>query len=114
YTVNSLYSMFSLYQIQGCFCSFSADEIMQQEIRPLLAVDIIEQLQKQFAILSGGRSKDGAPIITFPEYSTFPDLPDQDFLNVLTYLTSIPRGLSARTHWERNSFLSFRIVSWNL
>ncbi|XP_042195148.1 guanine nucleotide exchange factor DBS isoform X3 [Callorhinchus milii] len=71
------------------------DEIMQQEIRPLLAVDIIEQLQKQFAILSGGRSKDGAPIITFPEYSTFPDLPDQDFLNVLTYLTSIPSLHSA-------------------
>ncbi|ELK27454.1 Putative guanine nucleotide exchange factor MCF2L2 [Myotis davidii] len=28
------------------------DEIMQQEIRPLLAVDIIEQLHRQFAILS--------------------------------------------------------------
>lgn len=29
------------------------DEIMQQEIRPLVAVDIIEQLHRQFAILSG-------------------------------------------------------------
>ncbi|XP_066566326.1 probable guanine nucleotide exchange factor MCF2L2 [Amia ocellicauda] len=66
------------------------DEIMQQEIRPLLAVDIIEQLHRQFAILSGGRGKDGAPIITFPEYSGFGDLPDDDFLNVVTYLTSIP------------------------
>lgn len=26
---------------------------MQQEIRPLVAVDIIEQLHRQFAILSG-------------------------------------------------------------
>ncbi|KAJ8374288.1 hypothetical protein SKAU_G00048680 [Synaphobranchus kaupii] len=66
------------------------DEIMQQEIRPLLAVDIIEQLHRQFAVLSGGRGKDGAPIITFPEYSGFSDLPDEDFLNVVTYLTSIP------------------------
>uniref|UniRef100_W5LY30 MCF.2 cell line derived transforming sequence-like 2 n=1 Tax=Lepisosteus oculatus TaxID=7918 RepID=W5LY30_LEPOC len=66
------------------------DEIMQQEIRPLLAVDIIEQLHRQFAILSGGRGKDGAPVITFPEYSGFGDLPDEDFLNVVTYLTSIP------------------------
>ncbi|XP_028857756.1 guanine nucleotide exchange factor DBS isoform X3 [Denticeps clupeoides] len=66
------------------------DEIMQQEIRPLLAVDIIEQLHRQFALLSGGRGKDGAPIITFPEYSGFNDLPDDDFLNVVTYLTSIP------------------------
>ncbi|KAM3876022.1 guanine nucleotide exchange factor DBS [Diretmus argenteus] len=66
------------------------DEIMQQEIRPLLAVDIIEQLHRQFAMLSGGRGKDGAPIITFPEYSGFSELPDEDFLNVVTYLTSIP------------------------
>ncbi|XP_056235376.1 guanine nucleotide exchange factor DBS isoform X9 [Seriola aureovittata] len=66
------------------------DEIMQQEIRPLLAVDIIEQLHRQFALLSGGRGKDGAPIITFPEYSSFSEVPDDDFLNVVTYLTSIP------------------------
>uniref|UniRef100_A0A8B9IWX6 MCF.2 cell line derived transforming sequence-like 2 n=1 Tax=Amazona collaria TaxID=241587 RepID=A0A8B9IWX6_9PSIT len=66
------------------------DEIMQQEIRPLVAVDIIEQLHRQFAILSGGRGKDGAPIITFPEFAGFSDIPDDDFLNVVTYLTSIP------------------------
>ncbi|KAL4630759.1 guanine nucleotide exchange factor DBS-like isoform X1 [Arapaima gigas] len=66
------------------------DEIMQQEIRPLLAKDIIEQLKRQFALLSGGRGKDGAPIITFPEYAGFSELPDEDFLNVVTYLTSIP------------------------
>uniref|UniRef100_A0A8B9QG28 MCF.2 cell line derived transforming sequence-like 2 n=1 Tax=Apteryx owenii TaxID=8824 RepID=A0A8B9QG28_APTOW len=34
--------------------------------------------------------KDGAPIITFPEYAGFSDIPDEDFLNVVTYLTSIP------------------------
>ncbi|XP_055363751.1 guanine nucleotide exchange factor DBS isoform X4 [Betta splendens] len=66
------------------------DEIMQQEIRPLLAVDIIEQLHRQFALLSGGRGKDGAPIITFPEYSGFSEVPEEDFLSVVTYLTSIP------------------------
>ncbi|XP_017930316.2 guanine nucleotide exchange factor DBS isoform X6 [Manacus vitellinus] len=66
------------------------DEIMQQEIRPLVAVDIIEQLHRQFAILSGGRGKDGAPIITFPEFAGFSEIPDEDFLNVVTYLTSIP------------------------
>ncbi|XP_044055547.1 guanine nucleotide exchange factor DBS isoform X3 [Siniperca chuatsi] len=68
----------------------SHNEIMQQEIRPLLAVDIIEQLHRQFAVLSGGRGKDGAPIITFPEYSDFSEVPEEDFLNVVTYLTSIP------------------------
>ncbi|XP_058412236.1 probable guanine nucleotide exchange factor MCF2L2 isoform X3 [Diceros bicornis minor] len=70
--------------------SHFTDEIMQQEIRPLVAVDIIEQLHRQFAILSGGRGKDGAPIITFPEFVGFKHIPDEDFLNVVTYLTSIP------------------------
>ncbi|XP_058647187.1 guanine nucleotide exchange factor DBS isoform X5 [Onychostoma macrolepis] len=67
-----------------------ADEIMQQDIRPLLAVDIIEQLHRQFALLSGGRGKDGSPIITFPEFSGFNEVTDEDFVNVVTYLTSIP------------------------
>uniref|UniRef100_A0A3Q4GYY6 Uncharacterized protein n=1 Tax=Neolamprologus brichardi TaxID=32507 RepID=A0A3Q4GYY6_NEOBR len=72
-------------------------EIMQQDIRPLLAVDIIEQLHRQFASLSGGRGKDGAPIITFPEYSGFSEVPEEDFLNVVTYLTSIPRYVYSHT-----------------
>ncbi|XP_045395729.1 probable guanine nucleotide exchange factor MCF2L2 [Lemur catta] len=66
------------------------DEIMQQEVRPLVAVDIIEQLHRQFAILSGGRGEGGAPIITFPEFAGFKHIPEEDFLNVMTYLTSIP------------------------
>uniref|UniRef100_A0A8C1P0I2 MCF.2 cell line derived transforming sequence-like 2 n=1 Tax=Cyprinus carpio TaxID=7962 RepID=A0A8C1P0I2_CYPCA len=66
------------------------NEIMQQEIRPLLAVDIIEQLHRQFALLSGGRGKDGSPIITFPEFPGFNEVSDEDFVNVVTYLTSIP------------------------
>uniref|UniRef100_A0A8C8DUX5 MCF.2 cell line derived transforming sequence-like 2 n=1 Tax=Oryzias sinensis TaxID=183150 RepID=A0A8C8DUX5_9TELE len=39
---------------------------------------------------AGGRGKDGAPIIIFPEYSGFSEVPEEDFLNVVTYLTSIP------------------------
>uniref|UniRef100_A0A8C8G5S4 MCF.2 cell line derived transforming sequence-like 2 n=1 Tax=Oncorhynchus tshawytscha TaxID=74940 RepID=A0A8C8G5S4_ONCTS len=41
-------------------------------------------------LCAGGRGKDGAPIITFPEYSGFGDLVAEDFQNVVTYLTSIP------------------------
>ncbi|XP_048832707.1 guanine nucleotide exchange factor DBS isoform X3 [Brienomyrus brachyistius] len=81
---------FFLWVCQKTESATARNEIMQQEIRPLLAKDIIEQLRRQFALLSGGRGKDGAPIITFPEYSGFCDLPDEDFLNVVTYLTSIP------------------------
>ncbi|XP_059408685.1 guanine nucleotide exchange factor DBS-like isoform X5 [Carassius carassius] len=65
-------------------------EIMEQEISPLCAADISPDLRKQFAFLSGGRGLSGSPIIIFPEYPTFGELEEQEFLNVLTYLTSVP------------------------
>ncbi|XP_010392622.1 guanine nucleotide exchange factor DBS isoform X4 [Corvus cornix cornix] len=67
-----------------------ADEIMHQDIIPLYAADIQDQLMKQFAYLSGGRGGDGCPVITFPDYPAFSEIPEKEFQNVLTYLTSIP------------------------
>ncbi|XP_035312818.1 guanine nucleotide exchange factor DBS isoform X1 [Cricetulus griseus] len=66
-------------------------EIMHQDIVPLCAADIQEQLKKRFAYLSGGRGQDGSPVITFPDYPAFSEIPDKEFQNVMTYLTSIPR-----------------------
>ncbi|XP_010223632.1 PREDICTED: guanine nucleotide exchange factor DBS isoform X6 [Tinamus guttatus] len=67
-----------------------SDEIMHQDIIPLYAADIEDQLKKQFAYLSGGRGGDGCPVITFPDYPAFSEIPEKEFQNVLTYLTSIP------------------------
>ncbi|XP_054047206.1 guanine nucleotide exchange factor DBS isoform X3 [Rissa tridactyla] len=67
-----------------------SDEIMHQDIVPLYAADIQDQLKKQFAYLSGGRGGDGCPVITFPDYPAFSEIPEKEFQNVLTYLTSIP------------------------
>ncbi|XP_030668331.1 guanine nucleotide exchange factor DBS [Nomascus leucogenys] len=83
----------------GCcgLCSFctchgaAGDEIMHQDIVPLCAADIQDQLKKRFAYLSGGRGQDGSPVITFPDYPAFSEIPDKEFQNVMTYLTSIPR-----------------------
>uniref|UniRef100_A0A674I195 MCF.2 cell line derived transforming sequence like n=1 Tax=Terrapene triunguis TaxID=2587831 RepID=A0A674I195_9SAUR len=67
-----------------------SEEIMHQDIIPLCAADIEDQLKKQFAYLSGGRGEDGCPVITFPDYPAFSEIPEREFQNVLTYLTSIP------------------------
>ncbi|XP_056627689.1 guanine nucleotide exchange factor DBS isoform X5 [Triplophysa dalaica] len=67
-----------------------SDEIMLQESSPLCAADISPDLRKQFAFLSGGRGQNGSPIITFPEYPAFGELEEEEFHNVLTYLTSVP------------------------
>ncbi|XP_036427379.1 guanine nucleotide exchange factor DBS [Colossoma macropomum] len=72
----------------------NVDEIMQQETSPLCAADIISELKKKFAFLSGGRGQDGSPIIIFPEFPSFGEIGEQEFHNVLTYLTSVP-SLSA-------------------
>ncbi|XP_054303012.2 guanine nucleotide exchange factor DBS isoform X1 [Pongo pygmaeus] len=74
-----------------CTChSAAGDEIMHQDIVPLCAADIQDQLKKRFAYLSGGRGQDGSPVITFPDYPAFSEIPDKEFQNVMTYLTSIP------------------------
>ncbi|XP_051762013.1 guanine nucleotide exchange factor DBS isoform X5 [Ctenopharyngodon idella] len=81
------------YRFSRC-CHWLQNEIMQKESSPLFAADIITELKRQFAFLSGGRGQDGSPIIIFPEFPSFCELGDQEFRNVLTYLTSIP-SLSA-------------------
>ncbi|KAK2839993.1 hypothetical protein Q5P01_013733 [Channa striata] len=75
--------------------SQSIDEIMQLDNNPLRAVDIIPDLKKQFAFLSGGRGDNGSPIIVFPEFPAFGEVSDKEFHNVLTYLTSVPSLSSA-------------------
>ncbi|KAK9401778.1 guanine nucleotide exchange factor DBS [Crotalus adamanteus] len=68
---------------------------MHQDIVPLCAEDIEDELRKKFAYLSGGRGKDGCPVITFPEFSTFSEIPEKEFQSVLTYLTNIPSSQDA-------------------
>uniref|UniRef100_A0A8C1UZV8 Mcf.2 cell line derived transforming sequence-like a n=1 Tax=Cyprinus carpio TaxID=7962 RepID=A0A8C1UZV8_CYPCA len=83
------FSPFTTYNRKSSWKDWN-DEIMQQESSPLCAADISLDLRKQFAFLSGGRGQNGSPIIIFPEYPTFGELEEQEFHNVLTYLTSVP------------------------
>ncbi|XP_045061572.1 guanine nucleotide exchange factor DBS isoform X8 [Coregonus clupeaformis] len=66
------------------------NDIMQQESDRLFAADIDPDLRKQFAFLSGGRGENGSPIIVFPDFPAFGELQEEEFHNVLTYLTSVP------------------------
>ncbi|XP_074482682.1 guanine nucleotide exchange factor DBS isoform X2 [Sebastes fasciatus] len=66
------------------------DGILQREDGPLFAAEIGSELQKQFAILPGGRGMDGSPIIVFPEFPEFSELEEDEVQNVFSYLSSIP------------------------
>ncbi|CAH1103228.1 unnamed protein product [Psylliodes chrysocephalus] len=52
--------------------------------------DVLELLQHQYAIISGGKSKEGCPIITFPDNNNFETLSDLEYQRLMMYLTSVP------------------------
>ncbi|XP_069603127.1 proto-oncogene DBL isoform X1 [Ranitomeya imitator] len=64
--------------------------LLEKSAAPICAKDIVDQLMKEFAFLSGGRGKDNGWIITLPENATFHEVPEDVLRTVLTYLTSVP------------------------
>uniref|UniRef100_A0A8C6PF37 MCF.2 cell line derived transforming sequence like n=1 Tax=Nothobranchius furzeri TaxID=105023 RepID=A0A8C6PF37_NOTFU len=71
------------------------DDILQKEDGPLCAAEIGSELQKQFAILPGGRGMNGSPIIVLPEFPAFGEVGEEEVQNVLRYLTSIPSATAS-------------------
>ncbi|KAG7501981.1 guanine nucleotide exchange factor DBS-like isoform X1 [Solea senegalensis] len=91
----SLEEMRSFYRYTLC-CQQLHNGIVQREDGPLFAAEIGSELQKQFAVLPGGRGLNGCPVIVFPEFPGFSELEEEELHNVLTYLTSIPSVAASR------------------
>ncbi|PVD18636.1 hypothetical protein C0Q70_21186 [Pomacea canaliculata] len=51
--------------------------------------DVAELLQSRFVILTGGKALNGAPIVTFPDRQGAPDVSDEDYKKVVTYLCNL-------------------------
>ncbi|XP_023185663.1 guanine nucleotide exchange factor DBS isoform X1 [Xiphophorus maculatus] len=81
--------MKSFYRYTHC-CQLLYNDILRKEDGPLLAAQIGSELQKQFAILPGGRGINGHPVIFLPEFPAFGELPEEELQNVLRYLTRVP------------------------
>lgn len=52
--------------------------------------DVVDLLEEQNAIITGGKTKEGFPIITLPDLANFANLSDADYQKLMTYLTSVP------------------------
>lgn len=52
--------------------------------------DVADLLHPQYAIITGGRARDGSALITFPDHCNFHLLADADYANLIMYLTSVP------------------------
>lgn len=70
-------------QQQNAMVTSSMDE-------PLNVGDVADLLHPQYAIITGGRSSDGCPILQFPDHNNFQTLSDQDYQKLILYLCSVP------------------------
>lgn len=52
--------------------------------------DVADLLHPQYAIITGGRSREGCPIITFPDHNNFHMLTERDYEKLISYLTAVP------------------------
>lgn len=52
--------------------------------------DVVDLLEEQNAVITGGKTKEGYPIITLPDLANFSNLLDTDYQKLMTYLTSVP------------------------
>ncbi|XP_077002940.1 proto-oncogene DBL isoform X2 [Tamandua tetradactyla] len=73
--------------------------------------DISHFLMQDIAFLSGGRGKDNAWIITFPENCNFRCIPEEVIAKVLTYLTSIARQNGSDSRFT--IILDRRLDTWS-
>jgi hypothetical protein len=60
------------------------------EATELTVRDVADLLHAQYAIVTGGKSHDGCPIITFPDLGNFCSLGDVEYQRLVQYLTSVP------------------------
>lgn len=56
----------------------------------LAVQDVAGLLRTQFAVMTGGRTRDGQPIVTFPGSGAQAVLTDEEFQRLALYLTSVP------------------------
>ncbi|XP_055936058.1 guanine nucleotide exchange factor DBS-like isoform X3 [Argiope bruennichi] len=67
------------------------DETMEENSCSLCVQDVAHLLQNKYAVITGGKTLDGYPIITFPDSSVeFLNLAEDEFRKLMLFLTSVP------------------------
>ncbi|XP_050389701.2 guanine nucleotide exchange factor DBS isoform X1 [Patella vulgata] len=69
--------------------SNSGDVMATEPTCPYSVLDVAHLLQSKFAILTGGKAKNGAPILIFADRPNEAEVPDEEYKKVITYLSSI-------------------------
>ncbi|ESO98750.1 hypothetical protein LOTGIDRAFT_158695 [Lottia gigantea] len=67
----------------------SGDVMATEPTCPYSVLDVANLLQTKFAVLTGGKAKNGAPILIFADRPNEPEVPDEEYKKLITYLCSI-------------------------
>ncbi|XP_065216565.1 guanine nucleotide exchange factor DBS-like isoform X2 [Planococcus citri] len=60
------------------------------EMESIPITDIAELLLQQYVIISGGKTEERCPIVTFPDNGLFRTLSDSDYRRLISYITAVP------------------------
>lgn len=63
---------------------------MGEAVCPYSVLDVAPLLQSKFAFVSGGKAKNGAPILTLPENPDRKEISDEDYKKIVCYLCCVP------------------------
>ncbi|KZS15196.1 putative Guanine nucleotide exchange factor DBS [Daphnia magna] len=66
------------------------DDVMEHIDGAVKVSEITELLRAEYGIVTGGRSREGRPIITFPDRCNFATLTEDNYRKLIVYLTSVP------------------------
>ncbi|XP_067143192.1 guanine nucleotide exchange factor DBS-like isoform X3 [Centruroides vittatus] len=66
------------------------DDTMDDSSCYLTVRDVIDLLHSRYVIITGGKTREGYPIVTFPDTGSFCSLSDDDYRKLMVYLTSVP------------------------
>ncbi|KAL8567172.1 hypothetical protein ACOMHN_046582 [Nucella lapillus] len=64
-------------------------DVMGETKERYKVLDVAELLQSRFVILTGGKAKNGAPILIFPDRQGAPDASDDDYRKVVSYICDL-------------------------
>ncbi|KAH8869343.1 Triple functional domain protein [Schistosoma japonicum] len=89
-SINTLTSTSGIGSNSSSLCTSSSSRPSHKSGTSLRAVDLIPLLKKRIALLPGGRSRRGGPLLCFPSNSKADEIPIEDLYILVRYLTYLP------------------------
>ncbi|XP_048744729.2 guanine nucleotide exchange factor DBS-like isoform X3 [Ostrea edulis] len=86
-------------------------DLMEEQECPYSVLDVASLIQSRYAFITGGKAKNGALILTFPENPQHPQIPDEEYRKLVNFLCCVPTVVESEQGFV--IILDRRQASWN-